>query len=137
MNPGSFCPDKLSLVQQLYDRDLFLQAWRAAEAIGPLRQWRGTAARLLAGRLARTLEAHTVGHALMATAYRQDRQDPVACYFYDQALALRPWYRPPLGAKAHCLQLLGRHDQAPGIAGGRHQPIGMRLPGGPVCQPAG
>ncbi|HVE40685.1 MAG TPA: tetratricopeptide repeat protein [Planctomycetota bacterium] len=94
-------PD-LQRVRDLYDRGLYLQAWKAAEALGPLRAWRGTPARVLAGRLAGNLGASRLGRVLHFRAWRDDRENPEALYSYGYALldrrgpldawnALRPW----------------------------------------------
>jgi len=42
----------LARVRELYHGGLLLQAYTAAQQLGPLHTWQGTAARLLAGRLA-------------------------------------------------------------------------------------
>src|SRR5687768_8237995 len=62
----------LAPVQALYDQGLFQQAFRAAESLGPLRSWRGTSGRLLAGRLARQLGADKLGNRQLLLAWRHD-----------------------------------------------------------------
>jgi len=87
-------PD-LQRVRDLYDRGLYLQAWKAAEALGPLREWRGTPARVLAGRLAGNLGASRLGRVLHFRAWRDDRDNLEALYSYGYALLDR---RGPLDA---------------------------------------
>jgi tetratricopeptide (TPR) repeat protein len=68
----------LARVQALYDDGLFTQAYRAAEPLGPLQSWRGTEARILAGRLASQLAADRLSDALFLRAWRADRASPKA-----------------------------------------------------------
>jgi tetratricopeptide (TPR) repeat protein len=82
-------------VRDLYDRGLYLQAWKAAEMLGPLRQWRGTSARVLAGRLAGNLGAQRLGRVLHFRTWRDDRSSLEALYSYAYALLDR---RGPLDA---------------------------------------
>src|SRR5579862_6295109 len=49
--------DLLARVNELYDSGLMLQAYSAAQAIRPMRIWRGVEQRVLAGRLAMNLGA--------------------------------------------------------------------------------
>src|SRR5438045_8726003 len=88
-------PNDLQRVRDLYDRGLYLQAWKAAEALGPLREWRGTPARVLAGRLAGNLGASRLGRVLHFRAWRDDRENLEALYSYGYALLDR---RGPLDA---------------------------------------
>ena len=50
-------PEKLHEIQDLYENGLTLKAWAVAQECGPLREWKGTPARILAGRLAGQLGA--------------------------------------------------------------------------------
>lgn len=79
-------PEDLRRVRDLYDRGLYLQAWTEAEKLGPLRQWRGTSARVLAGRLAGNLGAQRLGRVLHFRAWRDDRSNLEALYSYAYAL---------------------------------------------------
>src|SRR5215831_16865018 len=87
--------DDLRRVRELYDRGLYLQAWKVAEQLGPLRDWRGTPARVLAGRLAGNLGAQRLGRVLHFRAWRDQRHDLEALYSYAYALLDR---RGPLDA---------------------------------------
>jgi tetratricopeptide (TPR) repeat protein len=93
MNPDHPALSETRRIQALYDQGLLLQAYREAEKLAPLRAWRGVSARLTAGRLARTLEAPDLGKALLTCAYRENRTEPRAIYFYSQVLQD---YRGPL-----------------------------------------
>jgi tetratricopeptide (TPR) repeat protein len=73
--------DQLRLVRDLYDRGLHLQALAAADAIGPLAAWRGTAGRILAGRLAGQLGAPRLGALHLLRAFREAPDDTEARYF--------------------------------------------------------
>jgi tetratricopeptide (TPR) repeat protein len=88
-------PQDLKRVRDCYDRGLYLQAWKAAEQLGPLRDWRGTDARVLAGRLAGNLGAPRLGRVLHFRAWRDDRANLEALYSYTYALLDR---RGPLDA---------------------------------------
>jgi len=61
----------LSAVRDLYYRGLYRQAYQSAADFGPLREWRGPAARLMAGRLAIQLGAPKLGHRLHLAAFRE------------------------------------------------------------------
>ncbi len=76
----------LDEVLALYDRGLYLQAYRAAEQHLPLRHWEGAPARLLAGRLAGNLGSQRLAHALFVCAWRESPTDPWACYFRTRVL---------------------------------------------------
>jgi cellulose synthase operon protein C len=77
----------LDQVKALYDDGRLLQAWQLSQALGPLREWQGTHARILAGRLASQLSADRLGDALILRAWRADRRDPEAILY--GAMALR------------------------------------------------
>src|SRR5215218_3747895 len=64
--------DQLCQILDLYERGLFLQAYTLAVALGPLHEWQGTEARLLAGRLAMQLGAPRLGRRLHRLAWRED-----------------------------------------------------------------
>lgn len=71
----------LERVRGLYDAGLSFQAWQAAQALGPLRDWSGTAERILAGRLASQLMADRLSDALLLRAWRLDRTAPEALLY--------------------------------------------------------
>jgi tetratricopeptide (TPR) repeat protein len=75
-------PAALAPVRELYTQGLYLQAYRAAQALGPLRDWANTPARLLAGRLALQLGGPRLFRHLHLTAYRAAPTDAEAncCY---------------------------------------------------------
>ncbi len=74
-------PDQLRPVRDLYDRGLHSQAYAAANEIGPLAAWRGTAGRILAGRLASQLGASRLGALHLLRAFREAPDDTDARYF--------------------------------------------------------
>src|SRR5262245_22694854 len=74
--------DLLQGVRDLYDRRLYLQAYRAAQPLGPLWGWPGAAGLVLAGRLANNLGAPRLAAWLFVRAFRQAPADPEARYFY-------------------------------------------------------
>jgi tetratricopeptide (TPR) repeat protein len=86
-------PEQLPAVQALYDQGLYLQAYRATEGIGPLARWSGTAARLLAGRLAGNLGGGRLGTWHFIRAWRADPLHHHACWYYANHLAdtRGPW----------------------------------------------
>ena len=88
-------PEQYEHIFKLYDDGLYLQAYRLAEAIGPLRQWRGTAARILAGRLAGNLGSMRLSDWHLIHAWRKDRTNPEAMWFFARYLLTM---RGPLAA---------------------------------------
>lgn len=99
----------LDAIRDLYARGLFLQAYHRAVALAPLQDWRGPAARVLAGRLAMNLGAPrlAMGHFLLAR--REDPADPEAAYYYARTLLDR---KGPLAAWSF-LQRTGALPAAP------------------------
>jgi tetratricopeptide (TPR) repeat protein len=73
----------------LYDRGLYLQAFELGRAYAPLHGWRGTAARILAGRMAGNLGNQRLGDWHFIHAYREDPTDPDACWYFANYLANR------------------------------------------------
>ncbi|HKX30839.1 MAG TPA: C39 family peptidase, partial [Blastocatellia bacterium] len=89
-------PVDIERITELYDRGLYLQAYDGARSIAPLAEWEGTEARLIAGRLAAMLGAPKLARRLHLRAWRADRHDPQAIYYYTRALwdwrgAWRAW----------------------------------------------
>jgi tetratricopeptide (TPR) repeat protein len=72
----------LDKVGDLYARGQYLQAYDAGQAWGRLQDWPGTAAQIMAGRLAGNLGAPRLATALHVRAWRNDPSDPEATYFY-------------------------------------------------------
>ncbi len=73
--------EPIARVRDLCDRGLFLQAYRAAEDIGPLDAWTGTSETLLAARLAVNLAAPTLANWLMRRAWRNHPQNAEARFY--------------------------------------------------------
>lgn len=74
--------EQIEKVENLYDRGLLLQAYAIAESFAPIETWRGTEARLLAGRLAFHLGNPRLAQALYLQAWRRDRQNAEAKNYY-------------------------------------------------------
>ena len=68
-------------VRLLGEQGLFLQAFQAAQELGPLPTWTGTAETLQAARLAHHLAAPTLSNWLIRRAWRSDPVDPEARFF--------------------------------------------------------
>ena len=85
----------LDRIRDLYDHGLYLQAYAIAGPYGPFHGWKGTAARIMAGRLAGNLGARRLACALHVTTWRADRDHPEALYYHAYALLDR---RGPLAA---------------------------------------
>lgn len=68
-------------VQDLYDRGLYLQAYRAAIVQAPLAEWRGTAARILAGRIAMQVGGQRQGYAYHLWAWHGEKSAATAAYY--------------------------------------------------------
>src|SRR5947209_20621821 len=73
--------EQLSAVMALYDAGQMLGAHRLAESYAPLRQWRGAAGRVVAGRLALNLGAPHFGRVSHRLAHREDPTHPEATYY--------------------------------------------------------
>src|SRR5262245_31713873 len=82
-----------------------------AQPLGPLTSWRGTAARVLAGRLAGNLGGGRLATALHFQAWRSDRTEPEACYYHGYNLLMR---RGALRAWRY-LRQVGPLDDAPPV----------------------
>ncbi len=78
----SIAPEELAGVKALYERGLYLQAYQQASALAPLKSWTGTAARVLAGRLAVNLGGPRLATWHHYKAWRRDPTDPEAMWFY-------------------------------------------------------
>src|SRR5574341_817038 len=72
----------LEKIKELYERGQYRQAYQASEVFGPLGSWRGTAARIMAGRLASHLGAMRLGAWHYVKAWRGDPADPEACWYF-------------------------------------------------------
>lgn len=79
----------LSHIQALYDRGKLLQAYQLGQSLGTFDNWPGTDGRILAGRLAATLNAPRTSWRLHLTSWRADRAHPHARYFHARALLER------------------------------------------------
>jgi tetratricopeptide (TPR) repeat protein len=87
--------EQLEQVSDLYARGYYLQAYRISESIGPLAEWEGTPAMLLAGFLANNLGSQTLGRQLHLKAYRLDPNNGEAAYYKAGSILAR---RGPLAA---------------------------------------
>jgi tetratricopeptide (TPR) repeat protein len=74
--------ERVQKTRDLYERGLYLQAYTAGQVWGPLQDWPGTRARVLATRLANNLGSPRLALWLARCAYRSDPTDPEAKYFY-------------------------------------------------------
>lgn len=85
--------DALGVVADLYHQGRYLQAYEASRPLGPLSQWRGAAARVLAGRLAHNLGASRLGTTLHRLALREHPDVAEVRYFYALGMFHRrgPW----------------------------------------------
>lgn len=72
----------LARVLDLYSQGLYLQAYRFGASLAPLKEWEGTSARLLAGRLARQLGAPRLSRWHLLKAYRGQPTHPEAIYYH-------------------------------------------------------
>jgi tetratricopeptide (TPR) repeat protein len=92
----------LAAMQALYDDGQLLKALRLGEEIAPIRSWRGIQERILGGRIAWNLGAPRLSRAMHIQAFRCDREDPGAIYYYARAR----WERNgPLAALSFCKRI--------------------------------
>jgi hypothetical protein len=75
-------PADLARVRELYSLGHYRRAYEVAVALGPLRQWEGTAARLIGGRLAIQLAAPRLGRRMHLAAFRATPAHPEAIYYH-------------------------------------------------------
>ncbi len=78
--------EQVEPVLKLYNAGLYLQAYQKSQHIAPLPQWRSTAGRIMAGRLAGNLGSSQLGKILHYRAYREDPDAPEAWYYYAHVL---------------------------------------------------
>ncbi|MGH8631944.1 MAG: hypothetical protein ACREU7_14435, partial [Burkholderiales bacterium] len=76
----------LAPVEQLYAAGAFLQAYRAAQALGDVRGWLGPDGQLLAARHASQLGDARLGDALLLRALRKWPEHPRVLFFGAMAL---------------------------------------------------
>ncbi len=86
---ASIDPDTLEQIRKLYVEGYCLRAYELARSYGELRQWRGTAERMIAGRLAPHLGSWRLGMALHNQGWRDDPTDPEACSYRALVLLAR------------------------------------------------
>lgn len=75
-------PADVSRIRELYSQGYYRQAYAVASAIGPFREWKGTPARLIGGRLAIQLGSPTLGRRLHLLAFRSTPAHPEAIYYH-------------------------------------------------------
>jgi tetratricopeptide (TPR) repeat protein len=80
--PVEIPPAELAKIKELYLDGKYAAAYRLGNGFGPLRGWTGSAARLLAGRLAMQLGAPRLGRQLHLQAYRESPAYPEATYYH-------------------------------------------------------
>jgi cellulose synthase operon protein C len=103
-------PEQVRAIFALYDQGLYLQAYELGTAAAPLHLWRGTEARILAGRMAGNLGSQRLGDWHFIHAYRSDKAHPDACWYFANYLANR---RGPLAAWQFMQKVGSLPDTAP------------------------
>lgn len=89
-------PEELAPLRALYEQGKYLTAYeQGLVTFGPLQEWVGTSARILAGRIIGNVGAPRVGQNLHILAYRHDPKHPGARYSYARVLLDR---KGPLAA---------------------------------------
>lgn len=94
LQPDPIATDDLRAAIELYEKGLYLQAFRSTADWGPLDMWAGTKATVFAGRLSVHLGASRLSNWLMRRAWRGDPTDPEAQYYFAYCLWRRrgPYY---------------------------------------------
>src|SRR5436190_2719412 len=85
-------PDAVAEITRLYEQGLYVQACSRAATLPPPAQWRGTAARIIGGRLANNVHAPRLARWLHGQAWRRDKSNPEAIYYY--GCLVRGWRGP-------------------------------------------
>ncbi len=93
--PLRITPADVARIMDLYQQGLYLRAHEMAQRFGPLKDWKPTPARVLAGRLAFNLGAPRLACLLHTRAWRADPGDGEARYYYARTVFER---RGPLTA---------------------------------------
>lgn len=75
-------PADLMRIRELYAHGYYRRAYDAAIAVGPIRQWTSTPARLIGGRLAIQLGAPSLGRQLHLLGFRSTPAFPEAIYYH-------------------------------------------------------
>lgn len=99
IDPGNvieISPADLESVRSLYRRGFYLQAYERACEIGPVTEWSGTAALLVASRLVLNLGGSQLSRWLVLRAYRGEPENLEVIYYHVLALwrragSLRAW----------------------------------------------
>lgn len=73
--------EDLAAVRELHESGLTLRAYEQSRSWGPLQEWKGTEARVLAGRMAVQLGNMRLGRTLHLRAYREDSASPESRYY--------------------------------------------------------
>lgn len=73
---------QLADIEKLYLHGRYLDAYIASRSLGPLHQWQGTEARILAAKLLRMLGDTRRGNRLLYLAWRNDKNSPRAFSYY-------------------------------------------------------
>ncbi len=94
--PNEITAAALEQVRALYESGRYLTAYHKAIELAPLAQWRGTEARLLAGRIAGNVGSMRLGDWHWVHAYRDAPNDPEATWYFANYLSnvrgpLRAW----------------------------------------------
>ena len=84
--PVEVSSSDLARVLELYEDGRYLRAYELALGFGPLAAWTGTAARIVAGRMAMNLGAPRLAVAFHLLAWREDPSDAEANYYRARAL---------------------------------------------------
>ncbi len=79
-------PADLSRIRDLYSQGSYRRAYEVAATVGPIREWEGTPARLIGGRLAIQLGAPKLGRGMHLLAYRSTPAFPEAIYYHARYL---------------------------------------------------
>src|SRR5579883_724303 len=75
-------PTDLTRVRELYTQGHYRQAYEVTVALGPLRDWTGTPAQLIGGRLAIQLGAPKLGRRMHLRAFRTTPAHPEVIYYH-------------------------------------------------------
>ena len=102
-------PANLEKISSVYEDGKYLQAYQLAQQVGPLQNWSGAQARVLAGRLAYNLGSRKMGRVLHRLAMREHPEDFEVQYFY----WLSVWPRRGPLATLHAIEQIGDFDGAP------------------------
>lgn len=93
LSPRHVSKEALAPILALFEQGLYVQAYALSQELGPLASWRGSAGRVVAGRLSMALGAVRMGRLIHRLAWREHPDDIETVLYAAYAMHARlgPW----------------------------------------------